>query len=787
MHAVKNINSLRRAVLLPIIAAIGLFCLTAPAHAIINNRVNIPYNPVLNDMITNGQNVMTDTYQNSDGKGKTCQIGQSFVHGVFTWLSLRGDNSAVDISMPLGTDKLQLQLNDANFACDALINKSGGFTNTDLQATKVRLPSGSGSSKVQISGTNIPAGVNLSIDASDFQSRPIQTSWQTLYANNWRFYKEGNNGVPSRNIDINGLKTLGPGTYNLKVTLYDVAVNRFGSNNYLCVYNPGVPTNDLDSSDGKCVAKPDGTYFNFQLTVEPTWAGTCSVDIPDRIEVGSSFKARFNVTNTGTKDWSTFFMQLGSGHYPAGVAWTNDYKYDNTVWGPNRVKMKTPFDYGGFPVVPSGKSTGWWDTDETFTAPTTPGTRTFAWRILQSGSSDQSSYPDKTNIGKCSKQVEVYQKANKPVISVQGADVISGASFQMPVSGEVITTPKALAADIATNGYYDNTFFRQLQGSSGAQYGVFASGSIGDITDISAGNAFTGNFGYYRDSLDAYLGGYSGNARDALFAVVGSGGSSNYGHFYSDASDPNNDGILPQVTEVADLVAQNYLSSSISAGQAAIFLRNGDNGGRAINGDVTIGNISIPQGVNKVIAVDGNVTIDGNISYPGSYSSATDYPSVKIIAKNIFIKKAVKRIDADIIAFPLRSSATSLSDGILDTCSDNSGLGGGAGVWPSNMTTSSCSDPNGLEFNGSVVARRILWKRTNGTTGTASDAADPSCALSTRAAALGASNPDPRLIYDPCSAELIKYTPLNYLSGFNDGKSTLDSIPVNSQELPPIY
>jgi hypothetical protein len=104
--------------------------------------------------------------------------------------------------------------------------------------------------------------------------------------------------------------------------------------------------------------------------------------------------------------------------------------------------------------------------------------------------------------------------------------------------------------------------------------------------------------------------------------------------------------------------------------------------------------ITIPQGVQLTLYVDGDVTIDTDIRYaePFDLSSRANIPYLTIIAKgNIFITSNVTRLDGLYVAQPSSSG----NDGDFNTCSDDS-----------------C--PRQLVINGAVIARHVKLMRSHG-------------------------------------------------------------------------
>ncbi len=382
---------------------------------------------------------------------------------------------------------------------------------------------------------------------------------------------------------------------------------------------------------------------------------------------------------------------------------------------------------------------------------------------------------------------------NYPYLQIEGSNVISGANFTF--TGVCEPTADALGdsanANVNTNGFHGNGLAESSKGSSNAQYGVWSSGDIGVKTPGS--NTFRANFGYRRDQSSP-----NDDIRDSLFANTNwTVANTENGNFYdSVSSNPS----LPCIDVSADIAAAGTPVSGL-AGTAEVFLGSLTSGSLMINGSQDIGDINIAPDVDKTILVNGDLTIGGDIKYPDDYT-ASDIPNIKIIASNIFIKQNTKRIDANLVAFP---QGEPLTKGIIDTCSDmvwRFPVAGDdvaiPGEWPANgrITTDSCKNGGvGLKINGSLTARRILFKRTHGTLGTKAAAADDACYFANYSSAPDASNPpvidspdDMVERYEKCAAELIDSSPETHISELNDNPpQTIQFIPVSTLELPPIF
>lgn len=378
---------------------------------------------------------------------------------------------------------------------------------------------------------------------------------------------------------------------------------------------------------------------------------------------------------------------------------------------------------------------------------------------------------------------------NFPYLQIEGSNVISGANFTK--NETCIQDIDAATANIYTNGFHGDDIQTGLKGSSNAQYGVWASGNIGK--DSVGRNTFRANYGYRRIQSGSIE-----NLSDGLFASEDwtNPSISEYGNFYDGGSNPS----LPCFDISADLAGAGNVDVSPNAAQ--IFLNTQSSGSKLVDGNPTVGNVNLSPRVHKTLIVQGDLTIDDDITYASPYSSTT-VPSLKIIADNIFIKSGVTRVDAELVAMPT-GDPTHPEDGIIDTCSDmvwqfsNSAFDGPLpGEWPGNgrMTVDSCKQDPSLVINGAIAARRILFKRTNGTLREKDMAADSTCYFANYIDSPDYSPPPPVITnsdtmvqrYQRCAAELVKFSPEAYISELNLNPSqSLQAVPVSTLELPPI-
>lgn len=189
---------------------------------------------------------------------------------------------------------------------------------------------------------------------------------------------------------------------------------------------------------------------------------------------GQAFQASFNVSNQGTTAWpvgqsipptvpgdpgpQSSRYKLGSYNAFSGVK-------DGTEWGPKRLEL-WGVSTGFGPIHPAGTTIG----PETynFTAPNTPGTYVFGWRILKTGGNDL--------VGQCAVAVTVAQPPPPPPnLSCGGISPTSaeeGVGFTLGVS--------------FSNGPGSSTL-------TGARLSVTVTNSSGSTVFTNANTSFTPN------------------------------------------------------------------------------------------------------------------------------------------------------------------------------------------------------------------------------------------------------------------------------------------------------
>lgn len=167
------------------------------------------------------------------------------------------------------------------------------------------------------------------------QNPPLNQTW-------------GGNGVsllnfptqPGQQLDLNFSVTAPatPGVYNFQWQLY-----QNGGSGFFGQITPNVAIQ---------VGSGGGGTNN---------ASFVSQTVPTTMTAGQSYSVTLNMQNSGTTTWATSTYKLGSQN-----------PQDNTTWGLNRVNLSSS-------VAPGGQGTFTFNV----TAPSTPGTYNFQWRMLQ--------------------------------------------------------------------------------------------------------------------------------------------------------------------------------------------------------------------------------------------------------------------------------------------------------------------------------------------------------------------------------------------------------------------
>jgi len=125
--------------------------------------------------------------------------------------------------------------------------------------------------------------------------------------------------------------------------------------------------------DAHCNSHTDpGPYWNWThymalIIGEVNNAAVAGSSVPPTVVAGQAFTATITMNNNGSKPWAS------GGGTPHNLG--SQSPQDNTIWGFSRVALPSS------PINPGANATFTLNA----TAPTTPGTYTFAWRMVQDG------------------------------------------------------------------------------------------------------------------------------------------------------------------------------------------------------------------------------------------------------------------------------------------------------------------------------------------------------------------------------------------------------------------
>lgn len=272
----------------------------------------------------------------------------------------------------------------------------------------------------------------------------------------------------------------------------------------------------------------------------------------------------------------------------------------------------------------------------------------------------------------CSKSIVI---ADRPYLQIYQGDVIAGGKFEEDGENFCDSSVPGGAGGIRT--FSRSTATRQI--GSYVQYGAFAKSDIED--DVSAIDLTGFTSRGPTSGSDSFTFSNTTNP-EGQFGVDNC--MKNYYQVFDDGSSP---------------VSGDFDLSSIS-GKVTV----------KKNGPVRVyrsGNSSI-SGKGAVLLVDGDVTIDSDIDFrSGSGTLATDIDSIPyliVVAKgDIFISPSVSKMDGVYVAQPdLPSNPNS---GSIVTCHDSTPA-------DDNDLYNTCK--NQLRVTGSLIARKIEWKRTWG-------------------------------------------------------------------------
>jgi hypothetical protein len=262
------------------------------------------------------------------------------------------------------------------------------------------------------------------------------------------------------------------------------------------------------------------------------------------------------------------------------------------------------------------------------------------------------------------------QLHDKPYFTVTGGKVLAGSGFKVADGSCTPTTGSRIEAwnraSKAPDTYYGNSRY----GGSGAQLAALALDAINEFASASA-----------RGSNPVAPRGLSfGNT------------SGTWGGYWS----PSNINCM-----------ENFFHGMTGTAYTSGTALNSLDGTYQASGNVRIPASVIPNSRRITLFVNGDVQIDGNITNASAaYTKVEDIPSLRIIARNIFIRHNVTEVRATLIA-----QNSTASNGNIYTCTSpaanftvptNAELGDGG-----------CRS-NNLEIFGSLSARKIFFLRTIG-------------------------------------------------------------------------
>lgn len=692
--------------------------------ALTNNDGGIPNDPVKAQMANWGQIPQ-------GGSGRKC--AEIYNNAQWGWVSSNTSTSQTVIALTNPVERLALKFNTVGAFCDSLVNSRGEiidqgannllYTRTNILGSRSRIES--------INGTD-PGNARVS-SLGDKLTNEYLTARRTdqRYTN-----------ISSDGFEISGIGSkLKQGRNVIKIVVEWRAVNQFQAADprFKCIANNS-GTGNLDGAG--CPITIGEFYIIINLPTQSAQSN-CQVRL-SRSEVapGASFNAIFSLFNGGNiannATWGVSGANAILLKKEAGQAgWPDEVAINGT---------NNDATFG--PVVRPGLPRS--ETTVAFTAPTEK--REYAMRYILSKKGTASLNPSVV----CTATITVQEsppeeKENRPFLRVGGGDVVAGAEFSgyADFATQCRVRDESTNAKIDTNGYYGTSGPSPL-GSSSAQYGVFATGKIGDNDP----NNFVGNNGFTRE-----------DRKDLLFANAE---FAQYGNFYAGERAPCFDLSVytaeaqdaPTGVSLNNYVSDTRLGSGPAFPKVAIFENERELG---------LNNFSVEG--NKVAIVAGDLTITGNVRYDdkngAGYPTMQSIPNLTVLViGNIYIEKGVEQLDGTYIAVPNSEGA----GGLIDTCSSVS-----RGSWPapgSDFRVASCNTK--LTVNGSLVAQNALLKRTVGTVGSQEGTVPGS--NSCRAGL-------------ECAAEFINFSPEAYFNNLRAGgnSSSIGDVPISSVELPPIY
>lgn len=254
----------------------------------------------------------------------------------------------------------------------------------------------------------------------------------------------------------------------------------------------------------------------------------------------------------------------------------------------------------------------------------------------------------------------------KPFLSVRGGDVSAGGGICNVTSAN---TNAGVFAWNANSGTFSG---------AGTQYGAFALGRV---------------VGFASAQLTAE------RPRGLAFANTPATGGENYGGSFGEVPCIDDHyGSLP--TTVSSLGSVDGINSSNSG----VF----QTPGGSFNGMTLLSNPGL-GGVKKIAYVDGDVYITGNIVYQnrGGWATVDQIPAFKMVVRgNIYLAPTVTQLDGVYVAQP---NGTDPNSGRIVTC-----VSGSTGALFADTVAYTSCNPQ-LVVNGSLIARKLELRRTNGT------------------------------------------------------------------------
>ena len=194
-----------------------------------------------------------------------------------------------------------------------------------------------------------------------------------------------------------------------------------------------------------------GPFTTPDCAPAPTNNASCGgITASDSVTAGQSFSASVTMQNTGTKAWTTDSTphNLGSQNLP-----------DNWTWGTNRVGLPSS------PINPGQSATF----SSNFTAPTTPNTYSFSWKMVEDGVD----WFGET----CSKNITVSATPKSHIVLSPTSFSFTGVSGGATPSGQTLNIGNTGNATLGWTGSTNQNWCHLSSGS-----GSISAGSSQNIT-----------------------------------------------------------------------------------------------------------------------------------------------------------------------------------------------------------------------------------------------------------------------------------------------------------------